>query len=94
MYVKGNVKGKGYPMICLYAGTEGRRRYCAKPIRNLGARTGWWSAPRSGSFTSIKEPVPTVQDTGWASEPATSHHPGPHSRCTEFERQFVYLILS
>jgi hypothetical protein len=32
----------------------------------LGARRGGWSAPRPGRFTSGKDPVPIVQEVGWA----------------------------
>jgi hypothetical protein len=28
-----------------------------------------WSAPRPGRFTPGKDPVPTVQEAGWATEP-------------------------
>ena len=27
---------------------------------------GGWSTPRTGRFTSGKDPVPTVQEAGWA----------------------------
>ena len=30
---------------------------------------GGWSTPRPGRFTPRKDPVPTVQEAGWASEP-------------------------
>ena len=30
---------------------------------------GGWSTPRPGRFTPWKDPVPTVQEDGWASEP-------------------------
>ena len=30
---------------------------------------GWWSPPRPGSFTPGIDPVPIVQDTGWAPGP-------------------------
>jgi hypothetical protein len=30
---------------------------------------GGWSSPRSGRFTPGKDPVPIVQEVGWASEP-------------------------
>jgi hypothetical protein len=31
-----------------------------------GPREGGWSAPRSGRFTPGKDPVPIVQEAGWA----------------------------
>jgi hypothetical protein len=34
---------------------------------DLGARRGGWSAPRPGRFTPGKDPVPIVQEPGWAS---------------------------
>ena len=30
---------------------------------------GWWSTPLAGSFTPGKDPVPIVQEAGWAPEP-------------------------
>jgi hypothetical protein len=35
-------------------------------IRNLGARLGGRSTPRSGFFTPGKDSVPPVQEAGWA----------------------------
>ena len=32
-------------------------------------RWGWWSAPRPGRFTPGKDPVPIVQEAGWALGP-------------------------
>jgi hypothetical protein len=39
------------------------------PIHDLGARRGGWSAPRLGRFTPGKDPVPIVEEVGWAPEP-------------------------
>ena len=36
---------------------------------DLGARWGGWSTPRPGRFTPGKDPVPIVQEAGWAPEP-------------------------
>jgi hypothetical protein len=36
---------------------------------NLGARWGGWSTPHPGRFTPGKDPVPIVQEAGWAPEP-------------------------
>jgi hypothetical protein len=36
---------------------------------DLGARRGGWSAPRHGRFTPGKDPVPIVQEAGWAPGP-------------------------
>jgi hypothetical protein len=41
-------------------------RGIALPLRDLGARMGGWSAPRPGRFTPGKDPVPIVQEAGWA----------------------------
>jgi hypothetical protein len=44
-------------------------RGIALPFRDLGARRGVWSTTRPGQFTSGKDPVPIVQEAGWASGP-------------------------
>jgi hypothetical protein len=44
-------------------------RGIALPLRDLGARGGGWSAPHSGRFTPGKDPVPIVQEAGWAPGP-------------------------
>jgi hypothetical protein len=36
---------------------------------DLGTRRGGWSAPRPGCFTPRKDPVPIVQEAGWAPGP-------------------------
>jgi hypothetical protein len=36
---------------------------------DLGARRGGWSAPLPGRFTPGKDPVPIVQEAGWAPGP-------------------------
>jgi hypothetical protein len=36
---------------------------------DFGARRGGWSAPRPGRFTPGKDPVPIVQEAGWAPWP-------------------------
>jgi hypothetical protein len=33
---------------------------------DLGTRRGGWSTPRPGRFTPWKDPVPIVQEAGWA----------------------------
>jgi hypothetical protein len=47
----------------------------ALPFLYLNARRGGWSAPRPGRFTPRKDPVPIVQEAGWA--------PGPVWRCAK-----------
>jgi hypothetical protein len=44
-------------------------------ILDLGARRGGWSTPRPGHFTPGKDPVPIVQEAGWA--------PGPVWMCAK-----------
>jgi hypothetical protein len=36
---------------------------------DLGAIRGGWAAPRPGRFTRWKDPVPIVQEAGWAPQP-------------------------
>jgi hypothetical protein len=55
--------------------TYGVDRGIALPFLDLGARRGGWSAPRSGRFTLGKDPVPIVQEAGWA--------PGPVWTCAK-----------
>jgi hypothetical protein len=38
----------------------------------LDLERGGWSAPRPGRFTPGKDPVPIVQEAGWARNPACS----------------------
>jgi hypothetical protein len=42
---------------------------------DLGTRRGGWSAPRPSRFTTWKDPVPIVQEAGWA--------PGPVWTCAK-----------
>jgi hypothetical protein len=44
-------------------------------ILDLGARRGGWSTPRPGRFTPRKDPVPIIQEAGWA--------PGPLWTCAK-----------
>jgi hypothetical protein len=44
-------------------------RGLALPFHDLGARYGGWSAQRPGRFTPRKDPVPIVQEAGWAAGP-------------------------
>jgi hypothetical protein len=46
-------------------GPEGGRGI-ALHFLDLGTRGGGWSAPRPGRFTPGKDPVPIVQEGGWA----------------------------
>jgi hypothetical protein len=70
-------KGNVYPITGLV--TLNGSRGIALPILNLGTRRGGWSAPRPGHFTAEKDPVPSVQEAGWAPGPvwtwAKNHAP-------------------
>jgi hypothetical protein len=59
-------KGKGTPNI--HKGPE-RGRGIALLFLDLDARRGGWSAPCPGRFTPGKDPVPIVQEAGWAPGP-------------------------
>jgi hypothetical protein len=45
------------------------------PYKTLALGGGGWSAPRPGRFTPAKDPVPIVQEAGWA--------PGPVWTCAK-----------
>jgi hypothetical protein len=71
-----NTVGKKVNFTLLQASWPGRRgRGIALPILNLGTRGGGWSAPRPGRFTPGKDPVPILQEAGWA--------PGPVGTCAK-----------
>jgi hypothetical protein len=55
-------------------GPEGDRGI-ALLFLGLGTRRSGWSAPRPGRFTPGKDPVPIVQEAGWA--------PGPVWTCAK-----------
>jgi hypothetical protein len=44
-------------------------RGIALPFRDLGGRRGGWSASRPSRFTPGEDPVPIVQEAGWAPGP-------------------------
>jgi hypothetical protein len=48
---------------------QGGSRVIAPLIDNLGARWGWWSAPRPDRFTPGNDPVHIVEEAGWAPGP-------------------------
>jgi hypothetical protein len=68
------VKGKGHPIT----GHQGPRKavevylYSVSPSALEGAG---WSPPRPGRYTPGKDPVPIVQEAGWA--------PGPVWMCAK-----------
>jgi hypothetical protein len=62
------VKGKGHPITGHQGPREGVevKRYSFSTSALEG---GGWSAPCPGRFTPGKDPVPIVQEAGWASGP-------------------------
>jgi hypothetical protein len=61
-------KGKGHP-ITGHQWPRWGSRGIALPILNLGPRKGGRLASRPGRFTPGKDPVPIVQEAGWAPGP-------------------------
>jgi len=58
-------KGKGHPRTG-HEGPEGKQRY-SDTLSLTSALDGvGWSTPRPGRFTPGKDPLPTVQEAGWA----------------------------
>ena len=67
-YIKGKGKGKVLP-ITGHEGSE-REQICSSTLPSTSALDGGgWSAPRSGCSTPGKDPVPIVQEAGWAPGP-------------------------
>jgi hypothetical protein len=63
-------KGKGTVKFTLEQATKTQRDSTGIALLfNLGARWGGWSTPRPDRFTPGKDPVPTVQEAGWAPGP-------------------------
>jgi hypothetical protein len=54
-------KGKGHPRT----GHKVHRYSSTLPLTSA-LDGGWWSTPQPGRFTPGKEPVPIVQEVGWA----------------------------
>ena len=84
----GKGKGKVQPRTGRES-PEGEQRYSSTlSLTSVLERCGW-STQRSGRFTPGKDPVPILQDAGWAPEPVwtgaenLAHHrnsiPGPSS---------------
>ena len=58
-------KGKGHP-ITGHLGSEGEQRY-SSTLPSTSVLDGCeWSTPRPGRFNPGKDPVPNVEETGWA----------------------------
>ena len=63
--LQNKVKVKALPIQATKARRVGRG--IALPFHDLGTEDGaGWSAPRPGRFTPGKDPVPIVQEAGWA----------------------------
>ena len=59
-----------YPFLIGLEGLLGQSRGVALLLSvYLGTRWEWGSAPRPGRLAPGKDPVPIVQEAGWASEP-------------------------
>jgi hypothetical protein len=69
--LKQSYKDKGHPIT----GHQGPRGGREPLILNLGARWGWVVSTTPGRFTLGKDPVPIVQEAGWA--------PGPVWTCAK-----------
>ena len=48
---------------------DGREEFYLQPIRKLALGGDRWLSPRSGRFSSGKDLVPVVQESGWAVQP-------------------------
>ena len=62
------VKGTVHPRTG-HEGPEGEQMYSSTLPLTSALDGGGWSAPRPGRFTPRKDPVPIVQEAGWAPGP-------------------------
>ena len=58
-------KCKIRPRTC-HEGSEGEQMYSSSHSLTSTLEVGGWSTPRSGRFSHRKDPVPIVQEAGWA----------------------------
>ena len=93
-----NIKGNGHPMTCLCR-HRGQVNVQILRIRNPALERGGRSASGSSRFTLGKDPVPIVQEAGWASGPVwtaweVSPSPGfdPRTVQTAANRYTEYAI--
>ena len=56
-------------LITGHEGPEVEQMYSSTLPSTSALRWGWWSTPPSGRFTPGKDPVPIVQEAGWAPGP-------------------------
>jgi hypothetical protein len=61
-------QGKGHP-ITGRENPEGEYSYSSTLSLTSALDAGGWSTPRPGRFTPGKDPVPIVQEAGWAPGP-------------------------
>jgi hypothetical protein len=64
----GKGKGKVHPRTG-HEGQEGEYKNSSTLPLTSALAGGGWSTPRPGRFTPGKDPVPIVQEAGWASGP-------------------------
>ena len=64
----GKGKGKVHPRTG-HEGPEGEEMYSSTLPSTMALDMGGWSAPRPDRITPGKDPVPIVQDAGWAPGP-------------------------
>ena len=67
-FVNGKGKGKVLP-ITGHEDPEGEQMYSSTLPSTSALYGGGWSTPRRGRFTPGKDPLPIVQEAGWASGP-------------------------
>jgi hypothetical protein len=67
-------EGKGHP-ITGHEGPRGEAEVRLYSFSTSALGGGGWSAPRPGRFTPGKDPVPIIQEAGWA--------PGPVWTCAK-----------
>ena len=65
LYIKGKGKGKFLPRTG-HEGPEGEQMYSSTLPSTAVIGEGGWSTPLPGRFTPGKDPVPSVQEAGWA----------------------------
>jgi hypothetical protein len=67
---KGNSLGLPWHFILQqgHEGPEGEKRYSSTPSLTSALDGGRWSTPHPSRFTPGKDPVPIVQEAGWAPE--------------------------
>ena len=65
----GGYKGKIHPITGRHEGPEGEQMYSSTLTSTSALDVDGWSTPHPGRFTPWKDPVPVVQEAGWAPGP-------------------------